>query len=235
MALVFRSSIGWGLLFSNLVLTALHSLLFQRRLSVFERLHRQQAFGRRNLAILKRVCGLDCEVIGQENLPAPPYVIVANHQSTFETITFQAIFPPFAWVLKESLTRGLVIGNALSRLGPIAIRRDAPVRALKQVLREGELRLKAGICVLVFPEGTRFEPGDLGQIAGSAAALARRARVPIVPVVHNAGEFWAPYSATIRPGRVKVKIGKTISAKSLLASSVREVGELLSKELNAME
>ena len=87
---------------------------------------------------------------------------------------------------------------------------------------------------MVFPEGTRFRPGDLGPIAGSAAALARRARVPIVPVLHNSGEFWAPYSAIIRPGRVKVRIGKSIPADSLLAARAEEIGELLTANLNAM-
>lgn len=230
-----RSAIGWFLLVSNLFLTAAHILLFQVRLSVVERLCRQQGFGRRNLAILRLICGLDCHVKGLENLPDPPFVIVSNHQSTFETIAFQAIFPPFVWVLKESLTRVPIIGAALRRLGPIAIKRESRLPALKQVLREGRAYLNAGLPVLIFPEGTRYQPGQLGPMAGSAVALARRAAVPIVPVLHNAGEYWPPYSAMIRPGHVTVWIGKSISAEFIATANqediLRKLGSRLKEEI----
>ena len=74
---------------------------------------------------------------------------------------------------------------------PIAIDRNAGRQALHQVIEQGKERLQSGAMVVVFPEGTRLPPGTMGRFGVGGARLAVEAGVPVVPVAHNAGSFWA--------------------------------------------
>lgn len=91
---------------------------------------------------------------------------------------------------------------------PIAIDRDNPRAALKQVVEDGAERLAQGCGVLIFPEGTRVEAGQKLRFTRSAAQLAIRAGVDIVCVAHDAGSCWPPRRITKTPGMINVVISK---------------------------
>jgi 1-acyl-sn-glycerol-3-phosphate acyltransferase len=184
-----------------------------------------QLWVRFNLRALKSVCGLSYEVHGLENIPAQNGVILAKHQSAWETIALQAIFPPMAFLLKRELLRIPVWGWAMKTLEPIAIDRAAKSQALKQVLRDGEARLKAGRWVTVFPEGTRVAPGERGRYNASGAMLAHRAGYPVVPVAHNAGEYWRRNAFLKFPGVIQVHIGPPIDAVRHNANEIARLAE----------
>jgi len=169
-----------------------------------------QFWVRFNLWMLQAVCGLRYEVRGRENIPAGNGVILSKHQSAWETIALQAIFPPLVFILKRELLHIPIWGWAMQALEPIAIDRAAKSAALKQVLRDGEARLKAGRWVVIFPEGTRIAPGEKGRYGASGAMLAHRASCPVVPVAHNAGEFWRRNGFLKYPGTIQVRIGPAI-------------------------
>ena len=159
-------------------------------------------------------CGMKVVVEGQENIPDDPSVIMIKHTTALEAYGHVTMFPRSCWVVKRELTWAPLFGWAMGLvMDPIAINRSAGASAIKQVLKQGKERLADGIWVTVFPEGTRVLPGETRRYGVSGAALAKEADVLIVPVAHNAGDFWRRREFVKRPGTVRFCIGPPISAQ----------------------
>jgi 1-acyl-sn-glycerol-3-phosphate acyltransferase len=177
------------------------------------------------MAVCQYVLGLRYEVIGRENIPSTPSVILSKHQSAWETIGLQAIFPPLVFVLKKSLLMIPFLGWAFAAVKMISIDRSAGKDALRQVADQGRERLKAGYWVIIFPEGTRMAPGESRRFKTGGAHLAVNAGVPTVPVAHNAGEFWARNAFVKKPGVITVSIGPAIDPAGKNAAQVTALAE----------
>ena len=161
----------------------------------------------------KVICGLDTVVEGLENLPDEPSVIMIKHTTTLETYWQVTVFPKTAWVIKHEVLYIPVLGWAMKyALDPIFINRRAGHSAVKQVIQQGRQKLRDGVWVTIFPEGTRMPPGETRKYGVSGAALAKEAGVMIVPVAHNAVDFWQRRELTKRPGTVRFCIGPPIDA-----------------------
>lgn len=159
---------------------------------------------------LKTTCGLRYKVIGRENIPAEPAIIACKHQSGWETMALQQIFPPQVWVLKRELLWIPFFGWGLATLSPIAIDRSKGTEANSKLLQQGRDRLDKGFWIVVFPEGTRTMPGMRGKYKHGAGRLASELNVPMVPVALNSGEFW-PRNAFLKyPGEITVVIGAPV-------------------------
>ncbi len=167
-------------------------------------------WGKSMLWVGRVVCGLDFVIEGRENIPAQPSVIMIKHTTVFETYTQLAIFPPQTWVVKRELQWIPLFGWGLAAMRPIAINRSAGHTAVMQVIAQGRERLAQGIWITVFPEGTRMPPGQTKKYGVSGAALARDVQCPIVPVAHNAGDFWPRRGLKKRPGLIRFCIGPPI-------------------------
>jgi 1-acyl-sn-glycerol-3-phosphate acyltransferase len=178
-----------------------------------------------NLWWLKLTCKVRYEVKGKEHIPAGPAVVLCKHQSAFETMVLQRIFPPHVWLLKRELLWLPFFGWGLAMLEPIAIDRKAGRKALQQLLEIGAKRLAAGRWVVIFPEGTRVAPGQRGRYAPGGAMLAVRGGCPVVPVAHNAGEFWPRRGFIKRPGTIRIVIGPTIDTRGRSAQEVNTMAE----------
>ena len=152
-------------------------------------------------------------VTGQENVPQTPCVIVSNHQSTWETFFLSAHFSPLSQVLKRELLYVPFFGWAMAMLRPIAIDRSNPKAALKIVAKKGDELLKDGVWVLIFPEGTRVPYGQIGKFSRSGAAMAVNAEMPVLPVAHNAGKYWAKEGWGKTAGTIEVVIGQPMYAE----------------------
>lgn len=172
--------------------------------------------------LAKALCGIRYQVRGMENLPRRPAVILAKHQSTWETLAFQELLPPQAWVLKRSLLRIPFFGWALALTSPIAIDRDAGMRALKQTLEQGRERLAQGFWIVVFPEGHRYPPGAHTTWHVGGAWLAVQTGAPVVPIAHNAGYLWPRDGFLKRPGTVTISIGPAIDPKGMKADELNQ-------------
>lgn len=163
------------------------------------------------LRIFEWILGIRFRVIGRENLPAQPSVVLAKHQSAWETMTFFDIFPPAAYVLKQELLRIPFFGWGLAQMPIVSIDRKAGKDALRQVVENGCALLQRGFWVIVFPEGTRTTVGTQRRYKIGGASLATAAACPVVPVAHNAGEFWGRQAFIKHAGEVTVSIGPAIA------------------------
>lgn len=166
------------------------------------------------------VCGVRYTVRGRDNVPPGPVVLLANHQCEWETLFLQILKPPVCTVLKQELLNLPLFGWALRLLHPIALDRSRPARAMKQVLSQGPQRLREGLSVLIFPEGTRVEPGHRRRYNKSGAVIACRAGVPVLPVAHNAGERWPGHHWVKNPGPLNVVVGPPIATQGRTPEAV---------------
>ena len=157
---------------------------------------------------LNLTCGIKVNVIGKENLPSGPCVIVSNHQGQWETFSMQYLFHPLCTLLKRELLFIPLWGWAMKMLHPIGINRDKPKQAILQTLEEGSERLKRGMFVLLFPEGTRVKAGRVGKYARSGFELAKRNNVQLLPLCHNSGDCWQAHKFIKKSGTINLHIGK---------------------------
>ncbi|RLU03341.1 MAG: 1-acyl-sn-glycerol-3-phosphate acyltransferase [Ketobacter sp.] len=178
---------------------------------------------------LRIICGIRVRVIGQENIPTKPLVIVSNHQSTWETYALYHLLYPVCTVLKKELTYIPIFGWLLRWSRPIVIDRKKKATAMKEILRQGQNRLSDGLSVLIFPEGTRVPTTDTRSHMPGGAMLAVKSGVAVLPVVHNAGQHWPAHQLAKIPGEIVVKIGEPVSP---VGKSAKELNAQLEQWLN---
>lgn len=179
-------------------------------LSPLQRYRVMRPWSRIILWLARWVLGIRYRVIGLEHLPKGPCVVLAKHQSAWETMALQLFMPPLAFVLKRELLRIPFFGWGLAMTSPIAIDRNAGREALKALEEQGRQRLAEGFWVVVFPEGSRMPPGQKGKYNVGGAWLAVKAGVPVLPVAHNAGRLWGKNAFIKRAGEITVVIGPPI-------------------------
>lgn len=175
-----------------------------------------------NLWWLRITCGLKFEVIGKENIPNQPFIVMANHQSTWETLAIGPIFPPLTWVVKRELFFIPVFGWGLALTQPIALDRKAGRKAVDQLVEQGIEKVKMGRSILIFPEGTRTPPGTKRKFKIGGALLAQKSGASIIPVAHNSGTFWARKQLTKKSGTIKMIIGKKITSQGKTAEQINQ-------------
>ncbi len=174
----------------------------------------------------KVFCNLDYHIEGLENLPKnQAYIVLSKHQSAWETLSSRVFLPMQTAVLKKSLTQIPLGGWVLASLKPIAIDRNEPRTALRMLIEQGTARLKEGLVVVVFPEGTRAAPGEDKKFNIGGAMLAQKSGFPVIPLAHNAGEFWPRYSFLKYPGTISVKIGPVIESTGKKAKEINAEAE----------
>ena len=187
------------------------------------------------LWLLRVLCGIRMEVRGTENIPAQPCVVLCKHQSAWETMALQKVFPPQVWVLKRELLWIPFFGWGLAMTSPVAIKRSNGLEAIKQLLRQGKERLAQGFCVVIFPEGTRIPYGQRGKYKSGGALLGASSVAPVVPVAHNAGKLWGRKSFLKFPGLITMSIGVPIDPKGLKADEInRRVEEWIETEMTRL-
>ncbi len=179
----------------------------------------------------KIFCGLTYEVAGLENIdPQQPAIIMSNHQSAWETLALRYILPPHSVVIKRELLYFPIWGWSLLTLKSIVINRKNQRASLRALLEQGTRYLNEGLSVLVFPEGTRAGAREVLKFNIGGAMLAHKTGFPVVPVAHNAGDFWPRYSFLKYPGVIKVKIGPPIATKGRKAADINAEAEAWIKQ-----
>ena len=173
-----------------------------------------------NLWWLKICCNVTYEILGKENIPKKPCIVMCKHQSAFETLALQRIFIPQVWILKKELLQIPIYGWGLASMQPIAINRDSSIKSFKQIADQGCERLEKGYWVIIFPEGTRVAPNKKKKYLPGGGMLAEKSGARIVPVAHNAGRLWPRNSMIKKPGLITIKIGPVMESKNKTAKEI---------------
>ncbi len=178
-----------------------------------------------NLWWLEKTCRLRYSIVGIENNPQQPTIIFCKHESAWETLALQRYFTPQVWVIKRELLWIPFFGWGLATLRPIAIDRRSSRAALGQILTQGRARLNDGCWVVIFPEGTRVMPGERRRYRQGGALLAVKTGHPVLPVAHNAGDFWPRNGLIKRPGTIQLAIGPVIESTGRSAADINRLAE----------
>ena len=160
---------------------------------------------------LKITCNIDINIIGLENIPSHPCVIASNHQSTLDVLFFQTFLPHQTWVIKKQLLYIPIFGWGLALLRPIIIDRKDKLNAIRKITSQGVKSINANIWVTIYPEGTRQPYGKLAKYQSGAVSIAKKSHTDILPIYHNAGQFWAKGQFIKKPGTINITIGKPIN------------------------
>ena len=159
------------------------------------------------------LCGMQHRVIGWENLPDAPAVLLSKHQSTWETFFYVYAMPrELCFVFKRELLWIPFFGWGIGLLNMIHIDRSKGRNAFESVVTQGLRKLAEGRWIIMFPEGTRIPVGQAGTYKSGGARLAIRTGVPVVPIAVNSGELWPKKQFVKRPGMITVSIGKPIES-----------------------
>ena len=165
------------------------------------------------LKVLRFICRIGWEVKG-DILSEKPVIIASNHQGLWESFYLQTLANPLTTIIKKELIYVPFFGWALNLLNPIKINRSKKIQSAKRVIASGSQKLQDGFSVLLFPEGTRKIPGKrVGKFARSAADLAIKNNVDLIPIYHDSGLYWKNKKFIKFPGTVKVIIGAPIQGK----------------------
>ena len=146
----------------------------------------------------------------------------AKHQSAWETLALQLVFPEQSQVIKQELLLVPFFGWGLASLNPISINRKDGAKALKKILREARFRINKNWWVVVFPEGTRTDIGSKGAYSRTAAAVAKANSCPVVPVAHNAGLYWPKGSYLRYPGEIIMMVGPKVNTSGKSNDQITE-------------
>ena len=162
------------------------------------------------LKVLKFLCRIDWQVKGNIS-SKKPIVIASNHQGLWESFYLQTLANPLTTIIKKELIYVPFFGWALYLLSPIKINRSKKIQSAKKVILKGSEKLGEGYSILLFPEGTRKDPGaEVGKFARSAADLAIKNNVDLIPIYHDSGLYWQNKKFMKFPGTVRVVIGNPI-------------------------
>ncbi|MEL0638320.1 MULTISPECIES: lysophospholipid acyltransferase family protein [Marinomonas] len=225
LGILLRSWIGSTIFFVYYMLsTVFFGVLAPFATVLLPKDYRQPVLNQHNkglLFVFRILCGVKIEIIGREHINKNrPVVLVANHQSEWETYVLQVLMAPVSTVLKKELLSVPFFGWGLRMVQPIAIDRSKRTNALKQIMSQGKERLEDGRSVLIFPEGTRTKPTETKEFNKGAAMLATSAKAPILPVVHNAGYAWPSKSFFKFPGSIRLVIGPVIESEGKKTSEL---------------
>ncbi len=156
------------------------------------------------MGLLRIVVGLRYQVRGLENLPDGTAIIACKHQSAWETLALWCVLRHPAYVLKQELCWIPLWGWMIPKVGMIPVDRSGGARAIRRMVARAKKVAGERRPIVVFPEGTRVAPGQIGKFHPGVAALYMGLQVPVVPVALNSGLFW-PRRRPQRPGMITVE------------------------------
>ncbi len=177
------------------------------------------------------ICGIRLEVTGLDRIAAGPALIASRHQSAFDTFVWLTLLPRCCYVLKHELLRIPLFGPLLRQAGLIPIDREAGGGAIRTLMREADRAVREGRQIVIFPEGTRSEPGSPLALQPGILALARRTGLPVIPVATDSGLCWGRRAFRKKAGTIHILVGNPIPP----TADRRELARILEQGLSALD
>ena len=212
---IFCRSLLFSLYFYiSVIVFSIFFLAVSPFINIKERYSLTTSFIRILLKVLRFICGINWKILGKID-SQKPVVIASNHQGLWESLYLQTLCNPLTTIIKREIVYVPFFGWAVNLLQPIKINRLKKLESAKKVIRNGSKRIKSGFSVLVFPEGTRKKPNTVvGKFARSAADLAIKNGIDLIPIYHDSGLYWRNKKFLKFPGTVQVVIGDPINGKN---------------------
>jgi 1-acyl-sn-glycerol-3-phosphate acyltransferase len=179
------------------------------------------------LVTVRIICGIRLNVSGLENIPPGAALIASRHQSAFDTFVWLTLLPRCCYVFKDELLRIPLFGPLLSVSGMIAVDRNAGGAAIRALLRQADRAVREQRQIVIFPEGTRSEPGSPGTLQSGIAALASHTGLPVIPVSTDSGRFWGRRAFRKQPGTIRIVIGSPIPPRTDRKALMRALEEAM--------
>lgn len=164
-----------------------------------------QAWSSCSVWMLKVICGVHLDVRGVENIPQGPLLVASKHQSAWDTFGLLPLFDYPTFVMKRELFWIPVHGWFSMKFGMIGIDRTGGVKALRKLVKDARQALAEHRQIIIFPEGTRREPGAEPDYKPGIAALYTSLDVPCLPVALNSGLCWPRRRFLRHPGTIVVE------------------------------
>ena len=179
-------------------------------------------------------CGIDHRIEAPQHMPASGALVAAKHQSFWETMALTVILPKPCFILKKELLMIPMFGWWLRACGFIPIDRKSGINAMRSIIERAEKEAAAGYQVLIFPEGTRMQPGTTGTYHPGVAGIYSKLGLPCYPIAHNSGLYWKQPGLIRHPGTITVSflpsVPPGLSRKGFMAE-LQEVIETKSLDL----
>jgi len=178
--------------------------------------------------------GVRVKVKGLEHLDRKrPYIYMSNHQGSYDIFALLSCLPvQFRWIAKKELFSIPILGWAMRAANYISIDRSGRRKALESIERAAS-KIKGGVSVVIFPEGTRSWDGSIQPFKRGGFTLAIKSGVPIIPISINGSRDVMPReSIRVRPGEIRVSIDRAIETAP---HSLRERNVLMEKVRETLE
>ena len=224
-ALYLRSIIYTIIMFLTFIVLCSIALLPQPLMSEARRWRVAILWSEINILSLKKVCGLDYVIKGEENIPSDKCVVYFKHSSVMEAFVGLKHFSPSSWVAKYELMYAPLFRGAIKRFGLIPVKRGMGGSEVDKVVSIGRQRLLENKWIIIFPEGTRMPYNQTKRYGLSGAVLAKGAGVAVLPISHNSGKYWKRRGLLKHPGRIIFSIGKPIQTKGKSISTINKVAQ----------
>jgi 1-acyl-sn-glycerol-3-phosphate acyltransferase len=165
------------------------------------------------VASARIVCAIRLDVSGLEQIPPGAALIASRHQSAFDTFVWLTLLPRCCYVFKQELRYIPLFGPLIGAAGMIAVDRDGGGSAIRMLLRETDRAVRERRQVVIFPEGTRVDPGNPVVLQAGIAAMASHTGLPVIPVATDSGHCWGRKAYRKRPGTIRIVVGEPIPSQ----------------------
>ena len=185
--------------------------------------------------MLKNLCGRDYKIIDAEKIPDKKGIVFIKHSSVYELFVGLLLFSPSSWVAKHELMYLPLFRKAIKVFGFIPVKRGLGKSEVSRVIRDGTARLSEGNWIVIFPEGTRKDPREVGRYARSGFELAKKMQVPVLPIVHNSGDCWPAHRFLKFPGKINLTIGAPVENIESSAEAAKKMEDWARKKLELIK
>ena len=158
-----------------------------------------------NFLLFRLIVGIRVEVRGREFIPVGSAIVASKHQSEWETLIFLRLLRDPVYIMKKELGYIPGYGQFARKMNMIFIDRTGYAKTLRKLVQDARKSIVADRAVVIFPEGTRVEPGKKLPYRTGIAALYGALDMPVTPVVHNSGLCWPKQSFRKYAGTIVIR------------------------------
>jgi 1-acyl-sn-glycerol-3-phosphate acyltransferase len=185
--------------------------------------------------LLKHICKVTHEIRGSQFITSKAMLIASKHQSAFETLALYYYLPKAIFIHKKQLFFIPIFGQYLQKTKMISIDRKGGASTMRIMLNKTKEKIAEGYSIIIFPEGTRKQPGEKPDYKSGFAGIYKETQTNILPVAVNSGNYWPKHTFIKKPGHIIIEFLKIIPSgleRSTILNQVQNIIEEGTKKIN---